>query len=510
MILNQLDDIHRKAELIAKLKGSYLLFLQTFYKILNQRDFMLSNPLGSESHFITVARELVRCHRLETLRLMINIPPGYGKSTMLAFWVAWCFTHNSDSRFLYVSCGQDLAAGHTDTIRRVMMLPEYSELFDVHLRKDSKAKDHFQTTTGGAVAAFGAGGMIVGRDAGYPNLDRFSGALLIDDAHKPKEVHSDVVREEVIQNYRETLQIRVRGRNVPIIFLGQRLHEADLPAYLIGGKDGTDWKKVILEGEPLPGQPLYPEVHSAEWLKTKREKDPYVYWSQIQQQPQPAGGSLFKEDYFIELDKEPAILATFIVADTAETTKSWNDASVFGFFGIYKTELDDLAIHCLYLEEMRVEPADLEFEFIRFYGQCKQHSVKPNYAFIEKKSTGTTLISVMRKYQGLRVNDISRNADSPSKTGRFINAQPYFASKLLTFPLHSRHNKLVIDHLAKITANNTHAFDDIADVCCDAIRLALVEKVVPFGQLQSKEKAASIMARDKHIARVKQIYGNRY
>ena len=97
------DSIIQKAELIAKLQGSFLLFTQTLYPILTGRPFLLSNPSGRESHFITVAREMVKCARLETLRLVINIPPGHGKSTLLAFWVAWTMSMNPDSRFLYIS-----------------------------------------------------------------------------------------------------------------------------------------------------------------------------------------------------------------------------------------------------------------------------------------------------------------------------------------------------------------------------------------------------------------------
>ena len=59
----------------------------------------------------------------------------------------------------------------------------YQYLFDIDIAKDTKSKDHFATTAGGHVAAFGAAGAITGRNAGLPGLDRFSGAVIIDDAH---------------------------------------------------------------------------------------------------------------------------------------------------------------------------------------------------------------------------------------------------------------------------------------------------------------------------------------
>ena len=84
------------------------------------------------------------------------------------------------------------------------------------------------------------------------DLERFQGAVIIDDAHKPDEVHSDTIRQSVIDNYRETIQQRARGINVPFIFIGQRLHEDDLGAYLIAGKDGYEWHKLSLKVLMMP------------------------------------------------------------------------------------------------------------------------------------------------------------------------------------------------------------------------------------------------------------------
>jgi len=68
-------------------------------------------------------------------------------------------------------------------------------------------------------------------------------------------------------------------------------------------------------------------------LQEKQEKNPYVFASQFQQDPIPAGGALFKPENFIYLDHEPKIITSFITADTAETSKSYNDATVFCFWG---------------------------------------------------------------------------------------------------------------------------------------------------------------------------------
>lgn len=473
----------QRAELAAKLKGSLLLFIQAFFPLLTGREFIISRPVGRESHFISIARALTKCTRLQALRLLINIPPGHGKSVMVSFWIAWCYAKWPDCNFLYISYAKTLAATHTDTVKRLMSLSQYKALFNVHLRDDSQAKDAFTTEAGGTVSAFGAAGAITGRNAGLPGLDRFSGAVVIDDSHKPDEVHSDLIRESVITNFRETIQQRPRGINVPIIFIGQRLHEQDLPAYFISGEDGYDWDKVILKSIDEAGNALYPEAFPLDMLLIRQTKDRYVFAAQHQQDPQPSGGGLFLPEDFPLLADEPELLMTFITADTAETDNVRNDASVFSHFGLYYIETqgrktDMLALHWLACREIWVEPKDLEREFLDFWQECALHKVPPMTAYIEKKSTGVTLLSILKGMRGLKVREIERTRQSGSKSQRFIDIQPNVASKQLSLPAHGKHTEMCVNHMKKITNNDSHARDDIADTAADGIRIALIDKIL--------------------------------
>lgn len=470
-------------ELAAKLKGSLLLFIQAFFPILTGREFIISKPKGRESHFITIARALTRCTRLEALHLLINIPPGHGKSVMVSFWVAWCEAKWPDCNFLYISYGKSLATTHTDTIKRIMSLSQYKAIFNIHLRDDSQAKDAFTTTQGGTISSFGSAGDITGRNAGLPGLDRFSGAVIIDDAHKPDEVHSDTIRESVITNYRETILQRPRGINVPIVFIGQRLHEQDLPAYFLAGEDGYEWDKVILKSIDDAGNALYPEAFPLDMLLIRQKNDRYVFAAQHQQDPQPAGGGLFTAEDFPLLADDPTLEITFITADTAETEDPRNDATVFSFWGLYNIENQGrktgiMGIHWLACREMRVEPKRLENEFLDFWQDCARHPMPPMVAFIEKKSTGVTLISILKSLRGLKIREIERTRKSGSKSQRFIDIQPHIASKHVSLPAHAPHTQLCINHMKKITNNDSHAHDDIADTCADAVKIALIDKML--------------------------------
>ncbi len=480
-----LDDIR------AQLWGSFLDFIQTFFPMVTGRDFLISNPNGRESHFITVSRELTKVARGESRDLLINLPPGFGKSVMVSMFVAWTLSRWPDSQYLYISYSKSLAAKHTDFIKRIIQLQQYRDIFDVHIRQDSRAKDFFQTTAGGSIKAFGSSGSVLGQDAGLPNQDRFSGCVLCDDLIKVDEALSDTIRESVIENYKQTILQRPRSPNVPIIFIGQRVHEADVAAHMLSPDSERKYKAVILKALDEAGNALYPEVMPKDMLLEKQEKNSYVFCSQYQQDPIAPGSALFHEDDFLILYEEPKILMTFITADTAETSKSYNDASAFSFFGIYEIEefgqkTGQLGLHWLDCRELRVEPKQLRDEFMDFYGECMLHPVKPMLAAIEKKSTGVTLISILKDIRGLQIRDIERNRASGSKGDRFIQMQPYIASKLVTFTQGARHVNMCINHMKKITANLSHAHDDISDSLFDGIRIALVEKSIYVKEREKK------------------------
>lgn len=487
---------------------NFFLFNRVFFEKKTAREFLVSKPVGNISHFLEIAAELTEVFNLKTRRLAINCPPGWSKTELCKSFVCWAMAHYPDSRFLYISYSHELASAHTHSIRQTMTMPLYKQLFGVEIARDSSAKDFFQTVQGGAVAAFGSSGAITGRDAGLPGLSRFSGAVIIDDIHKPDEVHSDTIREKVKRNYFETIETRLRGFNVPIILIGQRLHEDDLFAHLDDGADGQDWKKVIIKALDDAGNARYPEVMPKEQLLIKKDKQPYVFSSQYQQNPIPAGGALYKEDWFPLLDETPKILATFVTGDTAETEKEWNDKTVFSFWGLYKVEfkniaVDDLyALHWINCVQHNVEPKDLEELFLDFWATCMRYPVKPQFAAIEKKSTGVTLLSVLKKIQGLKTIDIERTAASGTKSDRFIDLQPFIASKQVSLPSYAKHTRMCLEHMRSITANNTHKFDDIADTCYDAVKAALIEKTIIIrssSDIDYNDMARNMMQRTAHV-----------
>lgn len=481
MILTGIEQDDQIAQFKAQCLGSLLFFTQVFFQEFTGKTFGLSTPISREAHQITISRALTKVFHLETLRQWMSLPPGHGKSTFLTYFIAWAYAHYADCNFMYISYSHELASSHTANIKNVMQLPLYTKLFGVRISNESSAKDDFKTTAGGRTKAFGSGGSITGMDAGFPNCDRFSGCVLMDDMHKPDDVFSDTMRESVISTYMNTIEPRPRSPNVAIIGIGQPLHEADIRNFLISGQDGRKWEHLKLPARDERGNVLAPNIINDEMLKAKEQFSEYVYWAQYMLEPRPAGGGIFKTDCFEQTEATPQILCTFLTVDTAESTKNYADHTVFSFWGIYKImhrerATGEYGLHWIDCKQIKVEPAELEEELLQFYASCLGFKVQPEFIAIEKKSSGVTLLSVLKKMRGINLRDITRTAASGSKTARFLEAQHYVAKRLVSINKYAQHTDMCLKHMSKITANNTHAHDDIADTLYDAIKIALIDK----------------------------------
>lgn len=229
--------------------------------------------------------------------------------------------------------------------------------------------------------------------------------------------------------------------------------------------------------------PLDPSKHTRAMLLEMIEKEPYTTAAQYQQNPIPAGGGIYKKDAFVYYDYLQPCQLTFLTIDTAETEKSYNDATVFSFWGLHQVKqfganTDIYGLQWLDCLEVRIEPKDLEHTFNQFMMECYRHPVKPFVVAIEKKSTGVTLSSVLKTYPGLRIIDLTPSIKTGSKIDRFVSIQGHIYRGLISFAKGALHAEKCIEHCSKITANNSHRHDDIADTLYYAVKLALIDKAL--------------------------------
>ena len=199
------------------------------------------------SHHQTICDALTRVFDGECKRLIVNIPPRYSKTEIAVInFMAWALGKAPDAEFIHTSYSGRLAANNARQARELVQSDQYRHIFpETQLRKDSSARDEWRTTAGGCVYAVGAGGTITGYGAGK-HRPGFGGCILIDDPHKADEARSDVMRNNVLEWFQNTLESRKNSPDTPIILIMQRLHEEDLAGWLLAGGNGEVWEHICL------------------------------------------------------------------------------------------------------------------------------------------------------------------------------------------------------------------------------------------------------------------------
>ena len=240
----------------SKCENDGLFFNRYFYKQANGTKMFVSG------HHIAIRDALQRVINGEITRLIINIPPGYGK-TMIATinMMARSLAINPRTRFLHVSYSDNLALLNSSTVRSMVCSQEYQKLWPMKIRNDANSKSMWWTEQGGGIYAASSHGQITGFRAGYMEPG-FNGAMIIDDPLKPADAYSDVMRDKVKNNYNDTLASRLAVQTTPVIVIMQRIHYDDLSGYLLRGGSGEKWYHLNLPvkiDNSIDYWDLYPE-----------------------------------------------------------------------------------------------------------------------------------------------------------------------------------------------------------------------------------------------------------
>lgn len=290
-----------------KLTGSILTFTRYFFKKRFGRKFVVGE------HHKKICDTLDRVLRGEFKRVIINMPPRYGKTEVcVKNFIAVGLAINPSSKFIHLSYSDNLALDNSEEVREFVKSEDYQSVFPyVNIKRTSDAKKKWYTTCSGGVYATSAAGQVTGFGAGNVDDDElikevdklgnnsislFSGAIIIDDPIKPEDANSMIVRDRVNYRFDETIVSRVNSRNTPIIIIMQRLHPEDLCGHLID-RDGNEWHVLSMPAlsfdENGEERALWPFKHTVEELKDLRKKNEVVFETQYQQDPQPKEGLLF-------------------------------------------------------------------------------------------------------------------------------------------------------------------------------------------------------------------------
>ena len=138
----------------------------------------------------------------ELLRLIINIPPRYGKSLLASIlFPAWVWLSNPGERFLFASYSSQLSTKHNVDRRALIQSPWYQSRWGaiVKLASDTNLKTEFTNTARGHMIATSVGASATGRGGNY---------LVCDDLMNPAQASSDAERLSSLRWFDEVFSDR--------------------------------------------------------------------------------------------------------------------------------------------------------------------------------------------------------------------------------------------------------------------------------------------------------------
>ena len=280
--------------------------------------------------------ERIAAGQPKTKDIIINIPPRSLKSTITTIMLnAWAWARWPHLKFIGASYGADLAVGLGTKCRRLIESNWYQRQWgnEVKFAEDQNQKARYENTAGGMRKSVGVGGALTG-DGGD--------VILIDDPLNPLEANSQAARENCINWFRETaysrLNDQIRGLRVVIM---QRLHEEDLTGYILRNQPDKWWHICLPATDEYTINPpevkanykgglFFPGRFSKQILDdAKLGLGSYGYAGQMGQNPVPAGGGIFKREWFKYYQGTPPKVQGYVWSwDTAGKTGEENDYSV--------------------------------------------------------------------------------------------------------------------------------------------------------------------------------------
>lgn len=393
---------------------SLLFFTRYIYKENHRRNFIVT------PHFVIISSYLERVVKGEIKRLIINIPPRYGKTELaVKCFIAWCLARNPQSKFIHLSYSDDLALDNSSQTKEYIESDAFQALWGMDLKKDAQGKKKWFNKDGGGVYATASGGAITGFGAGVADSKEFSGAIIIDDPLKPDDANSEAKRGSVNERYNSTIRSRVNSRDTPVIVIMQRLHEEDLSGFLLNGGSGEDWEHLCLPALNDNNEPLWEEKHNFEELEQIRQANRYNFAGQYMQTPSPDEGGEWRKNWFqiIKKHEVPLNLNWELFIDGAYTKDTKNDPSGFQIGAKWGGNYIIWSSIDKYLEMP---------ELLKFLpNHITSSGVDVKLSLVEPKASGKSLVQLIRQQTKLNITEIKTNFVNSSKIDNARTCSPF-------------------------------------------------------------------------------------
>jgi predicted phage terminase large subunit-like protein len=293
-----------------------------------------SKPFQHNWHIDAIADHLEAVVKGEIKRLVINIPPGSTKSISVSvMFPAWVWTFRPGVRFVYGSYNDDLSLRDAKRCRRLIDSDWYQDRWGRVFRPhwaDNWEAGRFSNDKGGSRKTTSIAGGVTGEHADIQ---------VADDPHKPYDLTGSLSiaeksKETVLEWWRSTMSTRTTDiTKTARIVMMQRLADGDLAGEMIksglyevlclpmefeskrkcftsiGFEDPRKKENEILDPKRWPRKQL--EI-------LKQELGPRAAQAQLQQNPAPREGTIFKDKHFSNRYSE------LLLSPNATLIQSWD------------------------------------------------------------------------------------------------------------------------------------------------------------------------------------------
>lgn len=178
-------------------------------------------------HIECIAEWMEAVIRGECQRLIINVPPRYGKTGLITIAApTWSWIEQVNKRWLFVSYALDLSTEHSIKRRNLLLAAIYQRRWPhVQLSEDRNLKMEFSNTSQGHMIASSVGGVLTGRGGDI---------IVLDDPLSPTQAWSKADRTECNRFLDQTLSTRLDDkRKGAVVVVMQRLHTEDATGHLL-------------------------------------------------------------------------------------------------------------------------------------------------------------------------------------------------------------------------------------------------------------------------------------
>lgn len=421
--------------------------------------------------------------------VLINLPFGVSKSTILQLYEAWLMLRNPAIKVLGTSYTGSLSNKNLSKAKKCLTSTKFLHWYGDRVVLTSNKATQFDTTALGIYYTASTNGAATGNHADF---------IINDDPLNVKQANSAKLRETANKFLGEALYSRKtdKARTVTITVM-QRLHEDDPSGMLLGenlplnhiclpGELTEATRKLVKPQSAIAHYEAYdnlldPVRFTRAMMQVFKVKlGPYGYAAQVLQNPADAGAGIFKKDWFDVINWNDFLTLTnghavtwHFDADTAFTKERSNDPTA-----LLATAYVDNILYVRDASTSWLEWDELLASLPKFL-EKNQYDPLRSQLFLEPKANGLNVFQSLSKAGN--INAAKAPSPSKDKVERAHDVVPFCAAKRVVFI----DGSYLHGFMAELFSFPNAAHDDRVDTLTQAIARAQESLRKPKKQFRS-------------------------